>query len=190
MRHHCNCQCDTINQKWKWEVKLKVAITDVSTQPNRSHIHLNPCPWHDPPPQLTALVFTVQPTMADDPTNNDHITISLLVIWQIIWALRPDHKLTKQKPQQKPSIGDRLISCWLPYQTGNLRKPEPLVTVHKIFNKKNLPLVGSRRSETFWSVAKRDLGADGNLGRWPGSLVIRGGRRKLVRNRNSPLSRK
>ena len=45
-------------------------------------------------------------------------------------------KLPKQKARQKHRITDRLISCWLSYQTGNLKKPEPLVTVHKIFQKK------------------------------------------------------
>ena len=172
--HHCDCQCDTINQKWKWRVKLKVAITDVSTQLDRSHIHLIPCPWHDPPPQLTALVFTVQPAI--QPIMITSQCPSPPLGCHLANHLRPETKPQTDKTKTTAKTLDRWSVNILLAFLSNWQFEETRATCHCSQDvQKNLPLVGSRRSETFWSVAKRDLGADGNLGRWPGSLVIRGG---------------
>ena len=66
-----------------------------------------------------------QPVMLDNTADNDDIPLpsTAPVIWRTIWCQSPDRKLPKQKAQQKHRISDRLIPCWLCYQTGHLKKP-------------------------------------------------------------------
>ena len=178
MRHHCNCQCDTITkvkvksqtQSCNYRFMSQLNSTDLTfiSFPALDMTHLHN--WQHLYLPFNPRWRPIQPIMITSQYHSPPLACHLAN------HLRPETRPQTDKTKTTAKTLDRWSANILLAFLSNWQFEETRATCHCSQDvQKNLPLVGSRRSETFRTLAKRDLGADGNLGRWPGSLVIRGG---------------
>ena len=139
--------------------QCKSAITDVS------HPSYSP-PLTLPPWQLTTLEFTSQAVRC--PTIQRIMMTSLFCPPPL--SSRANHLRPKTRPQtDKTKSAPKTLHHWSAnillalLSNWSFEETKDICRSSRFFGGKTLPLVESKRSETFPTVAKRDLEADGEV---------------------------